>query len=171
MDKILHLPHVEIYHIKIMLPLQDEMSDTLSKKSPYRVLALEKDTSLSDLGYMVLDLFDFDFDHLFGFYDNLKWWADSDEAYEMEEESFNFELDENPTKSKSLLDKVTIGDIFTRKGKKWLMLYDYGDEWKFWLTLDKKVKYDPSIEYPVLIAAKYDSPRQYPDWDEEEIEG
>lgn len=170
MGKILNLPHVEIYHIKVMLPLQDEMSGALSEKSPYRVLALEKDTSLSDLGFMVLDLFDFEFDHLFGFYDNFKSWTDSDEAYEMDEVPFNFGSDTNSTKQKSLLDEVTVGDIFTRQGKKWLMLYDYGDEWKFWLTLDKKVKYDPSIEYPVLIDSKYDPPKQYPDWDDDEME-
>lgn len=49
---------------------------------PYRILAIPEGFTLSALGGSIIDAFDFDFDHTFGFYDNIKSWTDSVERYE-----------------------------------------------------------------------------------------
>ena len=49
---------------------------------PYRVIAIQENASLYDLGLAILSSFRFDRDHLFGFYDNLHRYYDSQEGYE-----------------------------------------------------------------------------------------
>jgi hypothetical protein len=62
---------------------------------PYRVLAVAEDDSLYDLAYAINESFDFDFDHAFGFFDNLKNPYRSQAKYElfadMDEEDFDDE--------------------------------------------------------------------------------
>jgi hypothetical protein len=43
-----------------------------AKEKPYRLIAIESSDTLYDLASAIVDSFDFDFDHAFGFYDNLK---------------------------------------------------------------------------------------------------
>jgi hypothetical protein len=62
---------------------------------PYRILAVAEDDSLYDLAYAINEAFDFDFDHAFGFFDNLKNPYRSQEKYElfadMDDEAFDDE--------------------------------------------------------------------------------
>lgn len=48
---------------------------------PYRILAIP--FTLYDLAESITDAFDFDFDHAFGFYDNIKSWTDLVERYHL----------------------------------------------------------------------------------------
>lgn len=50
---------------------------------PYRLLAVRPKTSLYDLAYAITDAFGFDFDHAFGFYDNLRNPYRSEVRYEL----------------------------------------------------------------------------------------
>ncbi|MFT7159022.1 MAG: hypothetical protein ACI9GZ_000182, partial [Bacteroidia bacterium] len=82
MAKIIKSPSSEIYHIKALLPCWDEHIEGVSEKSPYRILAVRPYMPLTELGIAVLGAFDFDYDHMFGFYDNVKRYYSSKVSYE-----------------------------------------------------------------------------------------
>lgn len=50
---------------------------------PYRNLAVDPDASLAMLAEDILDAFDFDMNHMYGFYNNLKDWTRATEGYEL----------------------------------------------------------------------------------------
>jgi hypothetical protein len=68
-----------VYHLKATL------SDwgARVRGMPYRVIAIPPERSLYDLAEAITDAFGFDFDHAFGFYNNLKNPFDSSEIYEL----------------------------------------------------------------------------------------
>lgn len=58
-----------------------------------------------------------------------------------------------------------------KKGKKFLYLFDYGDEWRFTVKVDAINKnIDPEQEYPRLVEEVGKAPQQYPNWDEDDEE-
>ena len=171
MAKIIKSPALEIYHIKALMPYWDENTQGTSEKSPYRIIAARPGMSLHEFGIVVLNAFDFDYDHLFGFYDNVKRYYSSKVRYE-HPESIEYAKDDwggfgtrKVDKQVHNMDDHPISDIFTRRNKKWLMLFDYGDEWMFWLSLEKKVEIIQGEEFPKIIESKYDAPEQYPDFE------
>ncbi len=66
---------------------------------------------------------------------------------------------------------TTLESLGLRKGKKFMYLFDYGDEWRFQVRVDAiNNKADPNAEYPILVESVGEAPQQYPDWDEEDDE-
>jgi hypothetical protein len=64
---------------------------------------------------------------------------------------------------------TTLESLNLKVGKRFLYLFDYGDEWRF----DVKVHAvqedaDPDAEYPRLVGMAGEAPRQYPDWEDDE---
>ncbi len=114
---------------------------------PYRVLAIPADYTLFQLAQAILDSFDFEFDHSFGFYDNLKNWTRAGEGYEYFTdlgEGYRFPGVEN----------TQIKDVFKEAGKKMLFLFDYGDEWRFLVRLMKESDKELQEEYPRVITGE-----------------
>lgn len=70
---------MDIYTLKVTLT--DRQART--RGYPHRVLAVPADLSLYDLAFEINESFDFDFDHAFGFFDNLKNPWRADEQYEL----------------------------------------------------------------------------------------
>ncbi len=173
MAKIIKAPNSEIFHIKAMVPYWDELTGDIHEKSPYRTLAVRPDMGLHELGILVLHAFDFDCDHLFGFYDIGRHYSQSKVGFEMpdmmpqEGDLWGFVYDD-PNKARYNLVAYAVKDIFRRKGKKWTMLFDYGDEWQFRLTLLERVEIDINQRYPRVVESKYEAPEQYPNYNEEE---
>lgn len=135
---------------------------------PYRVLAVPAEFSLYDLAELIVDSFDFDLDHAFGFYENVKSWPDSRECYELfkdleREEGFGLEPTHCASVKRTRLDKV-----FTEDRKRWLFLFDYGDEWHFIVDLKGIKPPEEGLSYPRLLESFGEAPPQY--WSEEEIE-
>lgn len=54
-------------------------------------------------------------------------------------------------------------DLRTRK--KFLYLFDYGDEWRFTVQVESINKNAPDAQYPQIVESVGEAPRQYPDWD------
>jgi len=86
--------------------------------NPYRLIAVPKTFSLYKFAEVILENFDFDFDHCFGFFDNLKNVYDSNEGYELfkdigEETEFNS------------VKKTKIDKVFNFIGKKMCFMFDY----------------------------------------------
>lgn len=166
MAKVKKLPLSEVYHIEAMLPFLDEEIDDISTESPYRIIAVRPDMGLYELGISVLEAFDFASDHMFGYYDNFKSPYRSKVAYEMEGIIAQADAFGTTTKKKTFnMEEYTVRDIFTRKGKRWLMLFDYGDEWPFWLKFVNKEAAQPKQDYPYIVVSEFEAPEQYPDFE------
>lgn len=115
---------------------------------PSRVIAILPTSSLYTLARTILQAFNFDSDHLFGFYDNVHW-THSEKVYE-----FSFEDD-------SQVKKTKIENVFNEIGKKMLFLYDYGDEWHFIVEFIQKGPRKIKKKYPLIVERKGKAPSQY----------
>jgi hypothetical protein len=74
-------------------------------------------------------------------------------------------------KSKGDVRTTTLESLNLRKGKTFLYLFDYGDEWRFKVKVSAvNPKADPNAVYPLLVESVGEAPPQYPDWDDEEEE-
>jgi Plasmid pRiA4b ORF-3-like protein len=135
------------------------------RKKIYREFSLCGDCDLATLSHYILKCFEFDDDHGYGFYSNLKNKYRSEEKYEL------FADEDNQFDSTSDTRGVTgvlIANVFEPK-KKMLYLFDYGDNWEFEIEC-KKVDHTKSKETFKILKTNGDSPLQYPDYEDEEDE-
>jgi len=141
-----------------------------TRGKPYRIIGIKGDDSLSELAEVVLAYFDFDFDHSFGFYDNITNWINSREKYDS---ITGEEFDAFGRSTGEPVDKVSVSEVFVKTGKKMLFLYDYGDEWHFIVELLKTemIGEDMESELPVLLESSGAAPSQYGYDEEDEFEG
>ncbi|MGL4610338.1 MAG: IS1096 element passenger TnpR family protein [Trueperaceae bacterium] len=70
---------MDIYTLKVTLTDWEGRT----RGHPYRILAVPADTSLYDLAFEINESFEFEFDHAFGFFDNLKNPWRASEQYEL----------------------------------------------------------------------------------------
>ena len=158
-----HPPHKEqhIYIFKVTV------GSYFRRNPPSRTLALLKSSTLYTLACTILRAFNFDSDHLFGFYDNVDKWTDSEEVYEFSFEESDVFPGVTPAKN---VKKVRISEVFDEIGKEMLFLYDYGDEWHFLVELTEKEFRKEDQKYPAVLEREGKA-LQY-DWssDPEEIE-
>jgi len=127
---------------------------------PYRVIAIPGNASLYDLALAILSAFRFDRDHLFGFYDNLHRYSQSQEGYELSTGTFG---SKHPS-----VKKTEISAVFHDPKKKMLFLFDYGDEWRFIVQSKGRALPVEGVKYPVVIESCGDNPEQYPDDDDDD---
>jgi hypothetical protein len=144
----------KIYTFKVSL--SDWSGNT--KGSPYRVIAIPERFTLYELAEEITEAFNFDFDHPFGFYDNIDW-IDS-EGYEL----FADMGEESESKG---VKKTRAKDVFDEIGKKMLFLFDYGDEWHFIVKLVGVESPSPGIKYPRVLESVGKAPMQYPEEENE----
>lgn len=146
----------------VKVSLSDYLGRTRGK--PYRIIGIHGDSTLDVLANAIVVCFDFDFDHSFGFYDNIKNWTRSGERYE----SFagdTGEFDGSGGGRVKNIGKVSVGEVFHEPGKKMLFLYDYGDEWHFVVEFlqVRAIDKDEDTEFPVLLESLGRAPSQYGD--------
>ncbi|MHA6482144.1 IS1096 element passenger TnpR family protein [Paenibacillus sp. strain BS8-2] len=120
---------------------------------PYRKIAVQENASLYDLAAAALSAFDFDRDHAFGFYDNLKNWTRSEEGYELF-------ADMGDKMNFPGVKKAKVSTVFHTPKQKMLLLFDYGDEWRFIVQYleDGELR---GMKLPVLLDSKGKAPDQY----------
>lgn len=128
---------------------------------PYRTLAIPEEIALYSLAEAIVDSFNFDFDHAFGFYNNIKRWTVSDEGYELfadigEESEFNG------------VKRTKVNEVFNETNKKMLFLFDYGDEWHFIVELKGIEASKEDAKYPLVVESVGEAPPQYGDMDDDE---
>jgi len=121
---------------------------------PYRILAVPEGSTLYNLAEVIVDSFDFDFDHCFGFYDNIKRWTESTEGYEL----FADIGEESKFKS---VKRTKINEVFDKIKKKMLFLFDYGDEWHFIVELKGIESPEEDAKYPLVAKSVGEAPPQY----------
>lgn len=126
---------------------------------PSRKIAIAAGASLYDLAEAAIESFDFDLDHAFGFYDNIKNWARSEEGYE----SF---ADIGHGDKYPGVEKVKISKVFRIPQQKMLLLFDYGEEWHFIVQYMGDAEVKPGQKLPHVIESKGTAPDQYDDYED-----
>lgn len=132
-------------------------------KRIYRTIEVSDDMKLYDFAKAITDAFAFDFDHCFGFYDNIKNNYKSEEFYEL-----FADMDDNgdcDPKSKSVKDN-DVKLVFPVE-KEMLFLFDYGDNWGFIVKCIGEGDAEMSVFDSVILKSSGTPPEQYPDYDEE----
>lgn len=127
---------------------------------PYRTLAIPGEFTLYELAESILDAFEFDFDHGFGFYNNIEDWTASDARYESSI-GVTTELQDSRDVAKTNVDEA-----FGKPKNKLLFLYDYGEEWHFVVQHTETKVSDGDTEYPEIVKSYAKAPSQYDDDDE-----
>ena len=155
--------HQEVYVLKVTVPVY-------GRPDPSRTIAIVGKSTLYTFAMVILRAFNFDADHLFGFYNNLKNWTKSDEEYTYDTENWFSEFIRSIDGSEKPIDvkKAKIKNVFTRKGKKMLFLYDFGDKWHFTVKLIERKPREEGKRCPAVIEREGKAPQQYwyPDEDE-----
>ena len=133
------------------------------RRSVRRDIEIESAKTLADLAKAIVQAFDFDFDHAFGFYPETKGRAvmRGRPAYEL------FADMDAATEARSVR-KTKVAQAFTEVGQAMIFLFDYGDEWLFRVELTAVGRKEAKARYPRVLARAGASPVQYPDPDDEE---
>lgn len=122
--------------------------------------AVSGSLTLHELAMFLVDTLEFDFDHAFGFFDNLKNPYKSREKY-----SLFADLGEAEEGDLGVMTP-TVAEVFPPK-KEMLFLFDFGDDWMFQLKCTGVEEAKSSRIVQKLLSAKGKPPEQYPDYDEE----
>ena len=126
----------------------------------YREIEIPSSKTLYDLAGAIVGVFDFDFDHAFGFYSKLTGRVyDSPVKYEL-----FADMGESDARS---VKRTRIAEAFPSTGAKLTFLFDYGDEWLFRVEAIGQNRKEPRVKYPKLLKAVGKAPEQYPDPEEE----
>lgn len=129
----------------------------------YRHIQIDGYSTLEQLHETILNEFEFDDDHLHAFFMSNRGW-DNHDCY------YSKHADEGP-----FTDDVTLIKAELAEGKKFLYIFDFGEEWRFNCRVLHQID-EPTPE-PICIRAKGDPPMQYEDeddcdeeedWDEDE---
>jgi hypothetical protein len=65
--------------------------------------------------------------------------------------------------------ETTLDALGLKKGKTFLYLFDYGDEWRFKVKVAAvNERADPNVQYPRLVESVGEAPAQYGEWEDEE---
>jgi hypothetical protein len=130
----------------------------------WRRLELRGDHTLLDLHEAIQDAFGWDDDHLYAFYLSGKAWDQSTEY-------------ESPYADGAGRDvsRYALAQLQLRARKKFLYIFDFGDEWRHRITVEAVVRdgAQAGTEYPREVERHGENIPQYPgaeEWDEEEQE-
>jgi hypothetical protein len=121
-------------------------------KDVWRLIAMSDDDTLDDLATAILRSLRFDFDHLYEFVYRDRMGATAAIKHP--------EMDEGPWTT-----QVTIGELPMEPGQAMVFHYDFGDNWRFDVKLERIEPLDAGIKAPAILEKHGKSPKQYPDWD------
>ncbi|MBI2738180.1 MAG: hypothetical protein HYX38_16735 [Rhodospirillales bacterium] len=132
------------------------------KPKVYREIEIEGSKSLSALAEAIIMAFDFEFDHAFGYYSDVKNpYSHKGERYEL------FADMEDGDSDAGSVERTTVAQVFGAPGKKMLFVFDYGDDWRFMIEAKATGEMAPKTRYPRLVTSVGTAPEQYPDDDED----
>lgn len=128
----------------------------------YRRLEIDGADSLEDLAFVINRAFDFDFDHAFGFYSDLR------NPYSKRGRCFEIFSDmEERNNGIPGVRATKIVDAFQKRGAKMLYLFDYGDEWHFLVEMEDRKAPEKKLRYPRIVEKRGKAPEQYPEPEDE----
>ena len=125
-----------------------------------RTIAVSGRKSLYHLAEVIIDSFGFMFDHCFAFYGDVNAHPTSKqkEIYEL-----FVDIGEEPTAPYAKgVEKVRIESVFQSPGKKMLLRFDYGDDWRFSVELKDIRPVKEGETLPSVLKKIGKAPMQYP---------
>ena len=128
-----------------------------------RRVAVSGNKTLLHLAQVILDAFDFDCDHCFGFYGDINKHPgrEQTEVYE----AF-VDAGAEPTNDQAQsVEQTKISSVFKAFGKKMLFVFDYGDDWRFIVEL-KEIREESAEILPRVLNSVGIAPAQYPPLEE-----
>ena len=132
----------------------------------YRDVEISGEASLYKLAEVINNVFGFDFDHAFGFYDNLKNPYRSKIAFEL-----FADIGDPTVEGAKGVKKTKIVEAFAAGGKPLAFLFDYGDEWLFEIKrTGSRVQEAPKAFWKMIKSAG-EAPEQYPAYEDEDEAG
>ena len=118
------------------------------RRNLWRRIEVSDEHTLLDLHYAIQRTYRFDNDHLYSFFMDGKAWS---------HEKFTSPYDEEGPR----VDEVRIGELGLSEGQRILYLFDYGDEWRFQVTIEEIRKDGPKPRKPKIVEKKGKAPEQY----------
>jgi tetratricopeptide (TPR) repeat protein len=123
-----------------------------------RLVEMTAKQTLGDLHEEIQDAFELDNDHLFAFFMRNKLWV--------EEFAYGGAGSDYRDASGATLESLEL-----RKNKRFLYLFDFGDELTFDIRVEDVGEETKGVSYPRILESVGEAPPQYPDEDEEDFEG
>lgn len=120
----------------------------------YRHIQIGATDTLFRLHQAILRAFEFDDDHMHAFFMDHKRWSDCDCYVSAKSEP-----------SDRLTKRYSLQKAGLRKGKKFLYLFDFGDEWVVQCKVLREL--DEQTDIPCVIRSVGEAPAQYPDYDDD----
>jgi hypothetical protein len=128
----------------------------------YRAIEIAPASSLYQLAQAIIRSFDFDFDHPFGFYSNLKGNIyKSPVRYEL-----FVDMGEDDGEARSVR-RTRVTEAFPSNGIKMRLLFDYGDHWEFLVEFVERKLKEPQVKLPRVLTSVGEAPPQYADPEDE----
>lgn len=125
-------------------------------REAYRVLEISGKDTLDALCEDIMDAFDFIHEHLYEFnMDNRMYGSNWSYQYDPEFEG-------------APSTDIAIDKLKLKKGQKFTLHYDFGDDWMFVITVQQIA--EEAGRTPAKVIKSKGKVEQYPDWDEEEYE-
>ncbi len=136
----------------------------LRDKKVQREIEVPADFSLYKLAEAIIKAYDFDFDHAFGFFRKIteRWDFKDIEKYELFTDMEDQGIE--PVDAGSV-KKTKINQVWKQPKDQMLFLFDYGDDWRWIITLEKFGEKQVSVKYPCVLFSKGKAPEQYPDYE------
>jgi hypothetical protein len=128
----------------------------------HRDIEIASSASLHDLAAAIVQAFDFDLDHAFGFYSGKTPRTLMQEAPKYE---LFADMDDMETDALSV-ERTSVATAFPKPRHQMTFLFDYGDEWLFTVILTGTGQKAAKTRYPKVLATQGASPKQYPDPDD-----
>jgi len=137
----------------------------LSDKKIAREIEVLENTNLYKLAGAIVDAYDFDFDHCFGFFSKITdgLCFDSERKYEL-----LTDIPDVEQTGAGSVEKTKIGEVWRAVGDKMLFLFDYGDDWRFVVELAGLGERRLKTKYSRLLKRVGIAPPQYEEVGKEE---
>ena len=136
----------------------------LHAKKIQREIEVPAEFSLYDLASAIVAAYDFNFDHAFGFFRKITehWDFRDTEKYELFADLEDQGIE--PVNADSV-KKTKVSRVWKDPKDQMLFLFDYGDEWRWIITLKAFGERQSGVKYPNIISAKGESPEQYSNYE------
>lgn len=153
----------KVYDFTITLNGRQTKEDKLSPL--YRNISILSTSTLSTLAKTIVKSIGFHYDHCYGFYDNFLDVYGSKKMFEL----FTDIPDVDHTPGAFGVEHTQVEKAYKKVGDTMLFLFDYGDNWRFIVTLMTISKPVKSQKYPKITHKMGENPIQYPEIDEDWI--
>ena len=127
-----------------------------------REIQIPENANLYKLAEAIVNAYNFDLDHCFGFFSNIteSRYFDSEKKYELFTDLIEEGEDLEPTGAGSV-KRTKVNGVWKNINDRMMFLFDYGDNWHFLVQLINFGEKKREIKYPRILKKIGKAPRQY----------